>query len=105
MPRKTRKTFSNEFKRDAVALLERGDKPGAQIARELGVKRNQLYKWKAEIDAFGEEAFPGSGRRSKGTSTSISNTKTTQLEAEIKKLREENEILKKAAIYFAKETK
>jgi transposase len=56
-----RQTFSPEFKREAV-LLNRGDKEKAQLARELGIRRNQLYKWKAECDSRGESAFPDSGK-------------------------------------------
>ena len=42
MTRKTRKVFSPEFKREAVRCLEQGDKEVSQLARELGVRRNQL---------------------------------------------------------------
>jgi len=42
MTRAKRKNFSPEFKREAVRLLEQGNKEAAQLARELGVKRNQL---------------------------------------------------------------
>ncbi len=101
MTRKPRETFSPEFKREAVLLLEQGDKETSQLARELGVRRNQLYKWKKEIDAHGEAAFPGQGGRPK----KISNNEMALLKTELKKLREENEILKKAAIYFAKESR
>jgi transposase-like protein len=96
MARKVRKVFSPEFKREAVKLLEQGSKEVSQLARELGVLRNQLYNWKDEIDAYGKDAFPGKGRRSKPQD------ETAQLKTELKKLREEDEILKKAAIYFAK---
>jgi len=99
MAKQERQVFSVEFKREAVRLLEQGDKDGAQLARELGIKRNQLYKWKAEIDAHGDEAFPGKGRRPK------KETDVTALEKEVARLKEENEILKKAAVYFAKELK
>jgi len=98
MVKKVRQTFSPEFKREAVSLLEQGHKEASQLARELGIRRNQLYKWKDEVDSHGDEAFPGKGRRSKPKD------ETVQLKAELKKLREENEILKKAAIYFAKES-
>ena len=98
MTKKARQTFNAEFKREAVMLLNKGDKKASQLARELGIRRNQLYKWKEEIDSYGEKAFPGHGRRPKPQDD------TTQLQAELKKLREENEILKKAAIYFAKES-
>ena len=98
MTRKPRTTFSAEFKREAVLLLEQGDKPATQLARELGVRRNLLYKWKYEIDELGTEAFPGKGGRPKNEDSEMAAMKT-----ELKKLREENEILKKAAIYFARE--
>ena len=99
MTNKTRQVFSVEFKREAVRLLEQGDKEGAQLARELGIKRNQLYKWKAEIDEHGKAAFPGKGRRPNQESD------TEVLKKEVARLKEENEILKKAAVYFAKEVR
>lgn len=43
-----RKIFSKEFKLEAVRLLETSDKPAADIARELGIQRNQLYKWQEQ---------------------------------------------------------
>jgi transposase len=98
MSKRTRKTYSPEFKREAVRRLEQGDIEGAQLARELGVARNKLYQWREEVHTHGEAAFPGQGRRSQATKG------TAALEAEIKKLREENEILKKAAIFFARES-
>ncbi len=58
MTRKPRTTFSAEFKREAVRLLEQGDKDASHLARELGLRRNQLYKWKTELDDYGEAAFP-----------------------------------------------
>lgn len=97
MSSKSRSTFSPEFKREAVRLLELGEKEGSQIARELGIKRNQLYKWKDEIDHHGTEAFPGCGNRPRKVN------EASALKMENKRLREENEILKKAAIFFAKE--
>ena len=100
MSRKIRQEFSPEFKREAVRLLDCGDKEAAQLARELGVRRNQLYKWKDHVDLLGEQAFPGSGRRTRQPKPDD----TAVLKAELKRLREENEILKKAAIFFARES-
>jgi transposase len=60
-----RQTFTQAFKIEAVRLLERGDKPAADLARELGIKRNQLYKWQREVQAHGAHAFPGQGRQPK----------------------------------------
>lgn len=61
-----RKDFSPEFKREAVRMLDAGQKPATDLARELGIRRNQLYKWKGELVKHGAEAFPGMGRRSAG---------------------------------------
>ena len=94
-----RQVFSPEFKREAVVLLEKGDKNVAQLARELGVKRTHLHRWKEELDTYGRDAFPGVGKRNKQTS----GNETARLRAENRRLQEENEILKKAAIYFARE--
>ena len=58
-----RQTFSKEFKQEAVRLLETTDKSAADLARELGVRRNQLYKWQEQLRTKGEDAFPGKGRR------------------------------------------
>lgn len=100
MTRTKRKNFSPEFKREAARLLEQGNKNAAQLARELGVKRNQLYKWQKEIHEYGTQAFPGHGQRQRRKDPDA----TQILHAEVKKLREENEILKKAALYFARES-
>ena len=91
-----RKRFNREFKLEAVRLLEQGTKPAAQLARELGVPRNRLYKWQVEISRAGKQAFPGSGRRP-GDENEI-----TRLKRENEQLKEERDILKKAAAYFAK---
>ena len=57
-----RRRFTPEFKLQAVRLLEAGQRPAAEIARELGIPRNRLYKWQKQVAVHGG-AFPGSGRR------------------------------------------
>ena len=84
-----RKTFTPEFKREAVQLLESGSRPASQIARELGIKRNQLYKWQAELKARGGGAFPGSGRRQSRTD------EVSRLKRELARVTEERDILKR----------
>ena len=84
-----RKSFSSEFKREAVRLLETSHKQPADLARELGVRRNQLYKWKDQLSKRGKKAFPGSGRGASGS-------------AELARLPRRRHF-KKAAAYFAKE--
>jgi len=94
----TRKRYSEEFKRHAVELLENRDKPGMEIARELGIKQNQLYKWREQLKQKGDAAFKGSGRPKADQTSEVA-----KLKQENKRLQEELEILKKAAAYFAKE--
>ena len=94
--------FSKEFKQEAVRLLEEGRKPAADIARELGIRRNQLYKWKEQRDKQGVAVFPGPGKRSNKGSDS---EEIARLKSELAKVKEENDILKKAAAFFARELK
>jgi transposase len=98
-PGRKRVRFTKEFKLEAVRLLEHGQKPASQIALELGVARNQLYKWQQELKAKGDaKAFRGPGAKPLSEYSEVE-----LLRRELKRLTEENEILKKAAVYFAKE--
>lgn len=92
-----RQKFTAEFKREAVRLLKLGGKPAAVVARELGIPRNRLYKWSHEAQTKGDKAFIGSGR------APASNDELAVLKRENARLQQENEILKKAAAYFARE--
>jgi transposase len=94
-----RKQFSAEFKREAVRLLETSKKQPSDLARELGVRRNQLYKWKDQLSRRGKQAFPGPGRQLE------SRNEVSRLREELERVKEERDILKKAAAYFAKELK
>jgi transposase-like protein len=94
-----RKRFTKEFKLEALRLLEQGNKSGAVLARELGVQRNQLYKWRREVQIKGENgAFKGSGRNAHKDNVS----ELTALKRQVARLEEENAILKKAEAYFSK---
>ena len=94
-----RKTFSKEFKLEAVRLLETSNKPAADIARELGVQRNQLYKWQEQLRSKGkDDVFPGKGYRTE------KDDEIARLKRELERVKEERDILKKAAQYFARET-
>jgi transposase len=95
----TRKQFTPEFKREAVQLVESGSRSASELARELGVRRNQLYKWQREFQARGTGAFPGSGARKERT------TEIARLKRELARVTEERDILKKAAAYFAKDVR
>ena len=96
-----RKQFTREFKIEAVRSLEFGNKNASDLAVELDIRRNQLYKWHEEIQKYGEEnAFPGQGSRSISSSKS---DEVARLKRELAEVKEERDILKKAAIFFAKE--
>ena len=60
--RKPYKTFTGEFKQEAVRLMETTDRPASEVAMELGIRRNQLYKWKNQLAEKGEAAFSRRGR-------------------------------------------
>lgn len=92
-----RQRFTAEFKREAVRLLDAGERPASELAIDLGIRRNQLYKWKAQLARSGETSFPGSGRKA-GQDSEI-----VRLKRELARVTEERDILKKAATYFAKE--
>lgn len=92
-----RQRFSAEFKREAVRQLRESGKQVAVLSRELGVPRNRLYKWAEDADSKGAAAFAGSGRKP--------DDELAKLRRENDRLKEENEILKKAAAYFARELK
>ena len=94
-----RRRFSAEFKREAVRLMDSSGKLPAELARELGVSPNQLYKWKEQLEKRGAHAFPGMGRRS------VEDDEVGRLKQELERVKEERDILKKAAAYFAKELK
>lgn len=91
-----RRSFTKAFKEEAVRLLEQSGKPAAEIARELGIPRNRLYKWQAQIKAHGEHSFPGSGRLPAPAD------EVARLRRENARLREERDILKKAVAFFTK---
>jgi len=95
-----RQRYNREFKLEAVRLLELGQKPATQLALELGIRRNLLYKWQRDLRGKGEAAFRGQGRKPRDQQSEVG-----RLKAELKRVTEERDILKKAAAYFAKELK
>ena len=97
MERKPYRTFSKEFKIEAIRLAEESDKPVTQIARELGIRSNQIYKWKQQLETKSETAFPGTGQSADDDDEII------KLRRELAVAKEEIEILKKAAAYFARD--
>jgi transposase len=90
------KRFDEEFRREAVRLVEAGDRPIKQVARELGVHVETLRSWRRQ---YGSEAEAGTER--KGSTLSLEE-ENRRLRREMAILKEEREILKKATAFFAK---
>jgi transposase len=91
--------YSKEFKVEAVRLLQEGAKPASELAMELGVKRTLLYRWKDELEDKGDASF---GRRP-GRPKKDQQSELARLRQELREVKEERDILKKAAAYFAKD--
>ena len=92
---KIRRTYTREFKLEAVRLLETSDKSAAQLERELGIGGGGLSRWKREFAEEGENAFPGHGR------LAPEQERLRELERENEILRQERDILKKAVAIFS----
>jgi transposase len=85
--------YPEEFRREAVRLLRRGDRSVPELARELGCSPQSLRNWSRQLDL-------DEGRRSDGL-TSEERDELRRLRRENRILTEEREILKKAAAFFA----
>jgi transposase len=94
-----RKAYTAECKREAVRLItEQGYRVG-EAARNLGLNANMLRRWKRELTHNTNGAFPGKGR------LAPAQEEFHRLRDEVKRLRMERDILKKAAVFFANESK
>ena len=92
-----RRSFSREFKVEAVRLVRERGVSVAQAARDLDVHENVLRKWVQQLAGDPLEAFPGNGRMK------AAEAEIERLRREVQKLKAERDILKKAAAYFAKD--
>ena len=92
---KTRRTYTREFKLEAVRLWQTSGKSAAQIERDLGIGGGCLYRWKRKLAEEGENAFPGHGR------LTPEQERVRQLEREVEILRQERDILEKAVAIFS----
>ncbi len=95
--RRHRRSFSKDFKADAVTLCQSGSRTIRQVAQDLDLTETALRQWikRADIDA---------GNGPPETLTSTERDELTRLRRENRRLTMEREILKKAAAFFAKES-
>ena len=92
-----RKKHADEFKREAVRLLEnRGERTVADIAASLGVAENLLHAWKRKLGSAAEQV-----RRERGGETPEEELK--RLRREVTQLRQERDVLKKSVAVFARD--
>ena len=90
-----RKTYTPEFKLQAVRMITDQGLSVAEAARRLGIGENLLRNWRNAFRASGETAFPGHGQ------PSPADDELRRLRAENARLRAERDLLEKAAAYFA----
>ena len=93
-----RRSFTPEFKAEIVELCQRGDRSVGQVARDFDLTETAVREWvrQAERDA---------GTRDDGGLTSTEKQELAELRRENRRLREDVDILKRATIFFAKETR
>ncbi len=90
-----RRRFSRDFKKDAVRMLGDGKRSVIEVSQELGVRPDMLRKWRKLFEEDQESAFPGHG------GIRVGDEELIRLRREVRRLREEREILKKAVAIFS----
>ncbi len=95
----TRKNYSREFKLDAVSLVLEQGYSRAEAARSLEINPNMLTRWIKEHESDDGQAFRGNGK------LSPEQAEIRRLKEENRRLKMEKDILKKATVFFAKETR
>jgi transposase len=94
---RSRRTYTPEFKAEAVKLVTEQGYSIAEAARSLGLNDNLIRSWRQAVAAKGDQAFPGQGK------LPAIEEELRRLRAENKRLLAERDILKKAAAFFARE--
>lgn len=94
-----RRKFSREYKIEAVRRIVDGDATAAEVARSLGLEPNLLYGWVRQFKAEAKEAFRGNGK------LTAQDEELRRLRRQLADVTEERDILKKTAVWFAKQSK
>ena len=97
MPTTTRRQFTDAFKSEAVRLTRESGRPVAQVARELGISDNVLYRWRSE-----QQQVESRGRTRQAVRAE--QDELTRLKRENEMLRKERDCLQRAAACFARES-
>ena len=99
MSKKKRRSYSREFKKEAVALITEKGYGIAEASRNLGIEYSVLRRWKTQLADDPQNAFPGKGKRNPDDQA------FKDLQRELERVKEERDILKKALAYFAEDQK
>lgn len=92
MTKRNRRDYTDEFKLEAIRLVEETDKTMAQVSRDLGIGNNLIGRWKKEF----------ADRKIEAGRVDDKDAEIRRLKAELRDLREDHDIVKKAAAYFAR---
>ena len=87
--RSVRRSFTQEFKQEAVQMVLDGHSPG-EVAKRLGIQANLLYRWKAQVI------------QESGPAADVLDSRVRELEAELRRVERERDILKKALAIFGR---
>ena len=96
-----RRSYTEEFKKDAVELSINSDKTMNEIAEDLGINYGNLTRWRREYKQKGNLAFPGNGNQK----LTPEQQKIKELKDKFKEVKLERDILKKAVAIFSKKRK
>ncbi len=92
-----RRTYSAEFKLEAVAMATQPGVTKAQIGQELGLNPNMLTRWQRELNDSGSKAFGGRGK--------ARDEEMAALKRELGRVKKERDFLREAATFFARDRK
>lgn len=96
-----RRKYDPDFKRNAVQLTEEPGRTVAAVAKNLGIGKDLIYRWRREHRTRQEFAFPGNGREA----LTSQQQKIRELEKKLKDTEMERDILKKAMAIFSRTSK
>jgi len=94
--KKRRRTYTQEFKLEAIGLIDSRNGNASEVARNLGIKPNLLNRWLREYQADQQHSFPGLGKLKEP------DEELRQLRKQLADAEEERDILKKALAIFSK---
>lgn len=97
MSQKTKRNFDKDFKENVVKMILNKEKKVSELSRELNINQNMLHTWKNQYLSNKQDPFPGKGHQSP------EDAELRSLRQQLKEVREERDILKKALGIFSKQ--